>query len=218
MLKGFIFFVAVFLSSCCYADEIEIDLELGEEINEVCAGCHGEFAQGGKQGEYPRLAGLPVNYLARQLKLFKLEKRRNMPMRPYANERELPDEDIPAITNYIAQIKLITQMPEFEENMPAYEKLLIAKKVFNIPRAEGDIARGKKIYKIECRSCHGRDGKGKKNSDIPPLTGQYTQYLLKQIKAIARSEREHDDDADFFAKMSPEDIRDIMAYLSVMDD
>ena len=29
----------------------------GEEINEVCAGCHGEFGQGEKDGEYPRLAG-----------------------------------------------------------------------------------------------------------------------------------------------------------------
>ena len=36
-----------------------IDMENGEEINEVCAGCHGEFGQGGKAGEYPRLAGMP---------------------------------------------------------------------------------------------------------------------------------------------------------------
>ncbi len=206
------------LSSTGYAEEPEIDLDLGEEIHEVCAGCHGEYAQGGKQGEYPRLAGFPPKYLARQLKLFKHNERKNIPMRPYANERELPDEDIPSITVYISQIKLITSMPVFDKDMPAYEKLLIAKKVFNIPRTEGNIAHGKKFYKTECRSCHGRDGKGKKNSIIPPLSGQYTQYLAKQLRAFARGEREHDDDADFFAEMSQEEIRDLLAYLSVTDD
>jgi len=89
-----------------YSYAAEIDLELGEEINEVCAGCHGEYGEGGKQGEYPRLAGLPVAYISEQLKLFKDEKRKNMPMRPYANERELPDEDIPSIAVFLSQIKL----------------------------------------------------------------------------------------------------------------
>ena len=37
----------------------EADLDNGEEINELCAGCHGEYAQGGSEGEYPRLAGQP---------------------------------------------------------------------------------------------------------------------------------------------------------------
>ena len=54
---------SVWLLSCqgVYAADAqpEPDLELGEEINEVCASCHGEFGQGGKGGEYPRLAGLP---------------------------------------------------------------------------------------------------------------------------------------------------------------
>ena len=38
------------------------DLQNGEEINEVCAGCHGDLGQGGKEGEYPRLAGQPAAF------------------------------------------------------------------------------------------------------------------------------------------------------------
>ena len=38
-------------------DELEEVLEYGKEINETCAGCHGENAQGSLDGEYPRLAG-----------------------------------------------------------------------------------------------------------------------------------------------------------------
>ncbi|MCP3852588.1 MAG: c-type cytochrome [Gammaproteobacteria bacterium] len=208
----------LFLSAFSQANEPEIDLDLGEEINELCAGCHGEYGEGGKQGEYPRLAGLPTEYIAEQLRLFKEEKRKNMPMRPYANERELPEEDIPSIATYLSQIELTSKMPVFDENMPAYEKLLIAKKVFNIPKAEGDVALGKKIYNKECKSCHGRDGKGKNGSNMPPLAGQYTEYMLKQMKQIAKSEREHDDDADIFAAMKQDHIQAIMAYLSVMDD
>ncbi len=208
----------LFLSAFSQANEPEIDLDLGEEINEVCAGCHGEYGEGGKQGEYPRLAGLPTEYIAEQLRLFKEEKRKNMPMRPYANERELPEEDIPSIATYLSQIELTSKMPVFDEDMSAYEKLLIAKKVFNIPKAEGDVALGKKIYNKECRSCHGLDGKGKNGSNMPPLAGQYTEYMLKQMKQFAKSEREHDDDADIFAAMKQDHIQAIMAYLSVMDD
>ncbi len=216
MFKLLSFIIISFCFSYSYA--AEIDLDLGEEINEVCAGCHGEYGEGGKQGEYPRLAGLPVAYISQQLKLFKEEKRKNMPMRPYANERELPDEDIPSIAVFLSQIKLTSQMPVFDKNTSAYDKLLIAKKVFNIPKQEGDIALGKKIYSKECKSCHGRNGKGKKNSDIPPLAGQYTQYMLRQMDHFAKGKREHDDDADFFAEMKVDEIQAIMAYLSVMDD
>ena len=52
------------------AEEYEYDSKIGEEINEFCAGCHGEFAQGGKDGKYPRLAGLPYEFLVEQIKRF----------------------------------------------------------------------------------------------------------------------------------------------------
>lgn len=217
MLKTFIFSILFCFISFSHAQDFQIDLELGEEINEVCAGCHGEYGEGGKGGEYPRLAGLPMNYIAQQIKLFKEEKRKNMPMRPYANDRELPDEDIPSIAAYLSQIKLTSKMPKFDDNLSAYEKLLIAKKVFNIPKIEGDITLGKKLYKDECKSCHGRNGLGKKNSDMPQLAGQYTEYMIRQLAQIAKGERWHEYPEDFLA-MKPDEIQAIMAYLSVMDD
>ena len=199
-------------------DKYEIDLDLGEEIHEVCAGCHGEYGQGGKNGEYPRLAGLPAAYIIAQVKLFKTEKRKNMPMRPYANDRELPDEDIPSIAAFLSQIKLTSQMPKFDESLSAYEKLLIAKKVFNIPKSEGDIEQGKEMFVDDCQLCHGKQGKGKEGSDTPPLAGQYTQYMTKQIKSFATGARWHEYAEDMFEDMEDEEIQAIMAYLSTMDD
>jgi cytochrome c553 len=201
-----------------YAEEIEIDLDLGEEINEVCAGCHGEYGQGGKNGEYPRLAGLPSAYIEAQIKLFKEEKRKNMPMRPYANDRELPDGDIPSLAAFLSQIKLTSTMPKFDESISAYEKLLIAKKVFNIPKAKGDFELGKELYVDDCQLCHGKQGRGKKGSDTPPLAGQYTEYMTKQIQDFATGARWHEYSEDMFEDMEAEEIQAIMAYLSEMDD
>jgi cytochrome c len=65
------------------------DLERGKEINATCAGCHGEFGQGGKKGEYPRLA-----HLEDQLRALRNRARVNIPMFPYTQERELADADI----------------------------------------------------------------------------------------------------------------------------
>ncbi len=218
MFKTFVFLFFFIFFVATAAAEVDIDLTLGEEINEVCAGCHGEYGEGGKNGEYPRLAGLPAAYISAQLKLFKDEKRKNMPMRPYANERELPDEDIPSVAAYLSQIKLTSQMPEFDESITAYEKLLVAKKVFNIPKLEGDIEWGEELYIDDCQLCHGKKGAGKEDSDTPPLTGQYTQYMIKQIKQFAKEERWHEYSEALFAEMEPDEIQAIMAYLSITDD
>jgi len=200
--------------------EPEIDLELGAEINEVCAGCHGEFGEGGKDGEYPRIAGFPANYLVEQLLLFKSNKRHNIPMKPYANERELPDDDIYSVTAYLETIKLKSVMPDFPEGTTAYEKLLIAKQVINIPRVPGDTNKGRDLYNKDCKICHGQDGKGKKGSDVPPVAGQYTQYLKKQIRDYNAKLRHHDydDEDEAFKGYSEQELQDILAFLSIADD
>ena len=160
-----------------------IDLELGEEINETCAGCHGEYGQGSIDGEYPRLAGLTDVYLARQLRLFKQRKRLNIPMLPYTNDRELPEEDLVSIAAYLASIELPTKLPPINEaEFDALARLQASKKVVNIATYPGDVEAGRKFYKQECASCHGQDGYGDDNKDIPQLTGQYSLYLLKQVE------------------------------------
>jgi len=205
-------------SSMVFAEEYPIDLDLGEEINELCAGCHGEYGQGGKKGEYPRLAGLPAPYIATQIKNFKKEIRKNMPMRPYTNDRELPDEDIPSLAAFLSQIKLSTRIPKFDDSVSAYEKLLIAKKVFNIPKVEGDLALGEELYIDDCQLCHGERGWGKEDSETPPIAGQYTQYMLRQIKDFATGVRWHEYAEALFAEMEDDELQAIMAYLSTMDD
>lgn len=198
------------------------NLEIGEEINEVCAGCHGEYAQGGKMGEYPRLAGLPEQYIARELRLFKSKERLNHPMVPYTKERELPEEDLIDASAYIATIKLYNKLPpiEDEENFNAYDRLVLSKKLLNIAKIDGDYEQGKKYYNKECASCHARDGKGKHKKNIPLLAGQYSTYILKQIELYQTGRRIHDNEKpeeSIFIGVPATTLQNLVAYLSILD-
>lgn len=193
------------------------DAEKAKDINGVCATCHGEFGQGGKKGEYPRIAGQREAYLAEQLLSYRERRRINIPMFPYTQERELSGEDIRIISKYLAAIELPTQMPTFKGDEDALTRLLMTEKVMIIPRVEGDIAKGKAIYQSECANCHAKDGRGRSN--FPMLVGQYTNYLMKQMEAYIKGERPHDDDKPKSGVLMPlkqQDLQDILAYLTTL--
>lgn len=200
------------------------DPVIGAEINEVCAGCHGADGQGGKDGEYPRLAGLPARFIARQLLLFRDRSRTNMAMVEYIDERQMPDEDIAHISVFLAETELPSRLPPMDSDGPgisAYQRLLDAERVVQIPHAPGNAERGASLYRRECTSCHGRDGQGDHDDDVPMLAGQYTAYLWRQIPKYLDKRRIHDpaapDDA-LLAEFSDAEIADIFAYLSRLDD
>jgi len=195
------------------------DLANGRDINGVCAACHGEFGQGGKQGEYPRLAGQSVKYLAQQLRAFRARQRINIPMFPYTQDRELPDQDIEDVTAYLAAIELPSKPPEFAPSDDALARLRKMERVLNIPRAEGDVTKGAGLYEKNCGACHGKDGGGK--GSYPILRGQYTSYLDRQAKLFIRGDRSHDEDEagqGVLNEIGADELRDILAYLSTLDD
>lgn len=200
------------------------DLKIGEEINETCAGCHGEFGEGGKSGEYPRIAGQPRGFLIQQLLQFRDRTRLNLAMVEYVDHRQMPDEDIVHISAYLAQLQLPTKLPAVDESaagFDAYQRLLDAKKIVQIPRAAGDVNSGKRLYSKECASCHGRDGAGKPAKDVPMLAGQYTSYLWRQVPKYLDGRRIHDSDSpdeEILAEFSDAELQDIFAYLSILDD
>lgn len=217
-------FAAALLVAAGLAAAREPDLENGEEINEVCAGCHGEFGQGGKQGIYPRLAGQPLQFLADQLLLFRERRRPNLAMVEYVDDRQMPDEDIQDIAAYLAAIELPSRLRPVDEDAPGFDalaRLHEAKRVLQIPLAEGDVAAGERLYRRECASCHGQDGRGDPGDATPLLTGQYTDYLWKQVDKYLQGVRIHDPSAPddrLLAEFERTELRDIFAYLSTLDD
>jgi len=203
-------------------EAVSIDLGYGQEINETCAACHGEFGEGMPDGEYPRLAGLPQGYIAKQLRDFKTRVRLNIPMLPYTSERELPEEDLVSVAAYLEQIELPTRLPPIDEdNFDAFARLQQSKRVINIARLDGNIQAGEQLYQQECGSCHARDGYGKPARQIPPLAGQHSAYLRRQFRKFRSGKRLHDDDPDdkaLFEEISEAQAHDMLSYLSTLDD
>jgi cytochrome c553 len=211
----FAFFAIVLVAS---QSVVAVDLEKGKEINGTCAACHSDNGQGGKKGEYPRIAGQQVKYIENQLKNFRSRTRVNIPMFPYTQERELSDADIKDIAAYLTAIELDTKMPTYTGTEDALTKLLMAEKVMIIPRAEGDLANGEKLYQKQCAACHGKTGRGR--GMFPMLVGQYTNYLQRQVDLYLKGDRPHDEEGTvgLLNALKAQDIQDILAYLTSIQE
>ena len=190
------------------------NLEHGKEINATCAGCHGEFGQGGKRGEYPRIAGQREAHIKDQLRAFRARTRLNLPMFPYTQEREMSEADIEDVAAYLASVELPTLWPVFKADDDALTRLTAVEKVMIIPRAPGNLDNGQAIYKKECVTCHARDGMGR--GKFPRLVGQYTSYLKKQMEAFLKGERSHDEVemVGILNQYKEQDLNDVLAYLT----
>ena len=202
----------------------DYDKYTGDEINQVCAGCHNEFGMGGKDGKYPRLSGLPVRYIIKEIVLFRERLRPNISMVEHVEERQLSNTEVMDIAIYLNKIKLNNRLSKIDENAPdfdAYARLQEAKSVIQIGRTKGDIKKGKKLYNRECKSCHGKQGEGDQKDGTPMLAGQYIKYLWRQINLYIKGARLHDEDdleEEFLKGFSQEELQNIIAYISTLDD
>lgn len=195
----------------------DLDVQKAQEIYGPCAACHGQNGEGGKKGEYPRIAGQHARYTLEQLRNFQSQHRLNLPMFPYTKERELPEADMQILADWLASIELPTKMPTFKGDEDALTRLNMVEKIMIIPRTEGDIKAGELAYQKDCAACHGRQGKGR--GLFPMLVGQYTNYLQKQINAYLRAERPHEDESaneGILYQLSPDEITNILAYLTTL--
>ncbi|CAA7612479.1 c-type cytochrome [Magnetospirillum sp. SS-4] len=190
------------------------DPDNAKDVMRICGGCHGELGNGGGGGQYPRLAGINADYLADQMRKFKTRERENIPMIPFAVDRELSEADVLDVTRYLSEIKLDTKPPA---DMPAdgYARLQIMKKVLQIPREPGDVAAGKAFYDADCAACHGRKGEGRVKK--PPLAGQHIHYLKVQVETFLNGKRKHED-MDILKARSAADWTNLWAYLSSLMD
>lgn len=185
------------------------------DIMRTCASCHGENGAGGGGGVYPRLAGLNPDYLAEQLRKFKSHERENIPMIPYATERELPEGDVLTITRYLSELKVTTKLPD---NLPAdgFARLEAMKKVLHIPQEAGDTTAGRTLYEADCAACHGPDGQGRLRK--PPLAGQHIKYLRTQIDNFVGGKRPHPDVDKIMRPRRPADWDNVWAYVTSLQD
>lgn len=190
------------------------DKDNAMDVMRICAGCHGELGNGGGGGAYPRLGGLNADYLAEQMRKFKSRERENIPMIPFAVDRELSERDVLDVTRFLSEIKLDTKPPA---NMPAdgYARLQIMKKVLQIPREPGDVEAGKAFYAADCAPCHGNKGQGRLKK--PAIAPQFIPYLKTQVDSFLSGKRQHDD-IEIMKARTPEEWKNLWAFLSSLQD
>lgn len=175
------------------------DPAAGEVMFRQCALCHGHYGQGILGGKYPRIAGLPKYYLMNALRDYQTGKRGYDAMLVVGGLKTADDRDLMDLASYISDIELDLDVPGPEE---------------------GSARSGRRLYRYDCKTCHGREAEGQERKASPPLRGQYHEYLERQIELFKRKERIHANDPEdkTFAAYEPEELTDILAFIASLDD
>jgi len=180
------------------------DKDQAELIFKKCALCHSHFGQGIPGGRYPRLAGMDEEYMVQALKDFKEGKRWDTAMSVISGLPAMTDEEMETVAKYIASINLDEHAPYFDVH----------------DDKGGDIAKGEELFQDECKTCHGKNAEGKPRKGAPFLKGQYSEYMHRQIAQFKNKKRDHDRDPEdeTFKDYSDQDLSNIIAYVSSLDD
>ena len=140
------------------------DAKAGEAKAAVCGACHGMDGNPTDK-QYPKLAGQNEAYIARQLELFKTQKRQNPIMLGFASA--LSAQDMHDVGAFFATKRALPGVAD--------DKL---------------IERGQVLYRggdaqlgvPACMACHGPDGRGMAGAGFPQLAGQWTDYVATKLK------------------------------------
>jgi len=140
------------------------DAKAGESKAAACGACHGMDGNPSDK-QYPKLAGQNEAYIARQISLFKSQKRQNPIMMGFAATQS--DQDMHDIGAYFAGKASIPGVAD--------DKL---------------VERGQALYRggdsklgvPACMACHGPDGRGMAGAGFPQLAGQWTDYVAAKLK------------------------------------
>ena len=179
------------LLATCSLQSHAIDLEAGEKKAEACVACHGA---GGNSvvPMFPVLAGQNARYLYLQLRDFKAGARNNAMMSPMA--ANLSKDDMQDLAAYFADQKPLAIAFKAD---PERVKLGFAKS-----------------QEVLCSMCHLGGMKGQ--NEIPKLSGQHYDYILKQLTDFKARTR-HNDAGNMTAvakTLSDEDIINLSHYIA----
>jgi cytochrome c553 len=170
-----------------------------------CTACHGEHGEGTPDsGFFPRLAGKPADYLARQLRYFQQGLRKYGPMEYTA--RPLSDAYMHEIAEYFAE----QQVPYTRSPAPKVSAALLA-------RGEALTVHGDPARKIPaCAACHGSQLTGVQPS-TPGLVGLPYDYVSSQLgswRTHTRAAAAPDCMATIANRLTPQDITAVSAWLA----
>ncbi|MGM0535026.1 MAG: c-type cytochrome [Pseudomonadota bacterium] len=188
------------------AQALDGDAERGEQAAGACVACHqadgsGMNVSGGES--WPRLAGLPAAYIAKQLHDFQAGRRENTTMMPFANM--LDDQQIADVAAYYSEMPVTDAQGGTDA-----DAALLARGEQLARRGDWD------AYIVSCQSCHGPGNEGA-GETFPGIASQHAGYIETQLRAWKAGERSNDPQnlmGAIAGRMSDEDIRAVSAWLA----
>jgi cytochrome c553 len=171
----------------------------------ACVACHGAHGEGTPEsGFFPRLAGKPAGYLARQLQDFQDGLRKYGPME--YTVRHLSPEYMHEIAEYFST----QEVPYSRSPMPSLS-------ADALKRGEQLVTHGDPSQQIPaCSACHGSQLTGVQ-PDIPGLVGLPYDYISSQLgswRTRTRGTVAPDCMADIANRLSASDISAVSAWLA----
>jgi len=171
----------------------------------TCFACHGSDGNG-RDGVFPKLAGLSANYIQLSLKDYRAGKRPSGFMQPFA--ANLSDVDI---QNFAAYFDKLTRRSDPKGAEPDQTKIQQGARIAELAHNTRPLP--------ACQSCHVVD-KPKLLSAIPNLAGQPASYLSAQLKLFRSGTRASTPDAKIMSRiartLSDTDIENVSVYFAAL--
>ncbi|ACE83217.1 c-type cytochrome [Cellvibrio japonicus] len=175
------------------------DATAGAEKAAVCGACHG--ADGNSLApNFPKLAGLGEKYLLKQLKDIRdWDREQDAEKKPQTGRAvlemtgllsALSDQDLADIAAHFA-----SQTTQLSGSQKLEVQVNSGIKVDALELGERIYRAGNKATGVPaCTGCHAPDGKGNAAASYPRLSGQYPDYIEKQLRAFRAGDRTNDGD------------------------
>lgn len=180
-------FIAVALGCAAQTALAAGDATAGKAKAATCAACHG--ADGNSlMPTFPKLAGLGEKYIYKQLQDVKSGARPILEMTGILDP--LSDQDMQDIAAYYAsqamQLSGAKDMQVLTNAGVEVDGLELGAKIYRGGNKESGVP--------ACMGCHSPTGQGNAPAGYPRLSGQYPEYIEKQLRAFRAGERTNDGD------------------------
>lgn len=171
----------------------------------ACASCHGSDGNG-RDGVFPKIAGLSANYIQQSLKDYRAGNRPSGFMWPFASS--LNNEEIENLAAHFAGMERHSHQ---NSTGPDQKKIQQGAQIAEPARNTRPM--------LACQSCHARDS-SKRALDVPDLAGQPARYLSTQLKLFRSGTRGGTPNAKLMAhiaqKLTDADIENVSAYFAAL--
>lgn len=171
------------------------DTEAGKQKSSLCIACHMEDGNSATP-QFPRLAGLGDAYLLKQMQDIKKGDRVVAEMTGLLSSYS--DQDLEDMAAYYASQNMqLSGSKELTVKLNSgveVDALVLGEQLYRYGNAESGVP--------SCSGCHSPTGKGNAPAGYPRLSGQFSDYIEKQLKAFRAGERLNDGESQVMRQVA----------------